>query len=263
MSGLKINFKLKELDEIMPWGQEPHLSLHWFGLTDGLLWINAGTQTIYEYSDEAADYFGNYIRYNDYQISRFLEDFFGIFRYVGESIPEKLYNSIDELAQKTDKWNARYDEEDEEDEVYDRWFYEEYCVFCEWWWNRMFDSGHLVGGPVIGCFRCGEKIKILWESTFQTDNKKSIWTAPKGSFEMPYKEFVSSVTDFFHSFFEAMDRQVKNAVNRDWGNVELDKQRLLEENEERKSAFLKMIAQLESPNGDTDWDKIMMLYEKM
>ncbi len=58
----------------MLWGEEPHRHIHWFGLTDGLLWIDVGGQTIYEYSDAALNYFGTDIRYNDYQIVRFLED---------------------------------------------------------------------------------------------------------------------------------------------------------------------------------------------
>ena len=44
---LKINFQLQELDKVMPWGT----NMHWFGLTDGLLWINVGEQTIYEYNE--------------------------------------------------------------------------------------------------------------------------------------------------------------------------------------------------------------------
>jgi len=261
MNKLRIHFQLKELDKIVPWGQEPHLCLHWFGLTDGLLWIDVGTQTIYEYNEEANAYFGQKCRYNDYQISRFLEDFSHTFRYVGESIPEKLYYSLEEIDEKSDEWRRCHEEE--EDTVFERFFDEEYCAFCDWWWNRGFDSGHLIGGPHIRCFRCREKLKILWESTFQTDSGKSIWTSPKGSFEMPYKEFVSAVTDFFNSFFKAMDKQVEKAVKKDWGSVALDKQRLLEENEERKSEFSKAVALLKNTNENTDWDKVMMLYEKM
>ncbi|MDE5590379.1 MAG: hypothetical protein K2J60_14770, partial [Acetatifactor sp.] len=49
MNNLKINFQLKELDKVKPFGEDADRSLHWFGLTDGFLWINAGTQTLYEY----------------------------------------------------------------------------------------------------------------------------------------------------------------------------------------------------------------------
>lgn len=265
MSQFRIHFRLQELDDIVPWGQEPDLRLHWFGLTDGLLWIEAGAQTIYEYSEAANVYFGGGAKYNDYQISRFLEDFSQTFRYIGESIPKEWYQIVDgfrnPLGETLEQCYAYYEEQ--EDVVLERWCDEEYCVFNEWWWNRGFDSGHLIGGPHILCIRCEEKIKIIWESTFQTDNGESIWTAPKGCFEMPYEEFVSAVTAFFHSFFEAMDRQVEKAVAKDWGNVSLDKQRLLEENEERKEGFSQALASLKNTNEKTDWNKLKLLYEKM
>lgn len=261
MSDLKFNFRLKKLDKIEPFGQDVHNRLHWFGLTDGLLWIEAGSQTIYEYSEEADAFFGSCSRYNEYYIARFLEDFFHTFRYVGESIPEKLYCELDRLEERVERWRADYEEE--EDAVFDSFFDEEYCEFCEWQWNRGFDSGHLIGGPEICCFRCGDKIKIMWKSTFLTGSGESIWTAPKGCFEMPFDAFVLSVTDFLNSFLEAMDQQVEEAVKRDWGSIELDKQRLLEENEERKSDLLKQVALLKDTDEYTDWDKIMALYEKM
>ncbi|MEH2958606.1 DUF5984 family protein [Candidatus Merdisoma sp. JLR.KK006] len=257
MNRFKINFQLQELDKVMPFGER----LHWFALTDGLLWIDAGTQTIYEYSEAAQAYFGSDIKYNDYQIARFLEDFFGIFRYVGESVPKELYSILEQFNVKTEKWRDCHIEE--EDEVFDRFYFNEYCELGEWYSNRLFDSGHLVGGPHIGCFRCGEKIKIIWKSSFKLDNGNSIWTAPEGCYEMPYNEFVSSVTEFFHAFFARMDKQVENAVMKDWGNIFLDKQRLAAENDERKAGLLQGIGFLGNTDWNTDWDRVMMLYSKM
>lgn len=261
MNNLKFNFQLKELDKIQPFGDDADRSLHWFGLTDGLFWINAGTQTIYEYSEEADAFFDGCGRYNEYYIARFLEDFTHTFRYVGESIPEKLYNDIDKFSEKSEQWR-RYHEE-EEDAVFDLFFDEEYCAFCEWWWNRGFDSGHLIGGPDIYCFRCGDKIKILWESAFQTGSGKSIWTAPRGCFEMSFEEFISSVTDFLNSFFEAMEKQIEDAVEKEWGSIQLDKQRLILENEERKSDLFNQINLLKNNDEYTNWGRVMALYDKM
>lgn len=261
MSGFRINFQLQELDKIVPWGEEPHLSLHWFGLTDGLLWLTAGAQTIYEYSGAAKDYFESSLRYNEYQISRFLEDFLGIFRFVGEAVPKELYDRLDRFDTELEKWQECH--WDEEDEVYEQFFDEEYCRLGQWRWDRTFDSGHLVGGPLLGFFRCGERLKILWESTFRLENGESIWTAPKGSFELPYDEFVLSVTEFFHSFFAAMGRQVEAAAAKEWGSVSLDKQRLLEEHEERREGFAKELLFLTSPEKSTDWDNVRRLCAKM
>lgn len=260
MNNFKINFQLQKLDRIKPFGEKPHLSLHWFGLTDGLLWIDAGSQTIFEYNEDALKYFGNSVKYNDYQISRFLEDFFYTFRYVGESIPEELYSILDEFDSKTEKWmNCHIDESDEIFHL----FYDEYYELCQWRFNRSFDSGHLVGGPYIGCFRCGEKLKIIWKSDFKLDNGNSIWTAPEGIFEIPYDGFILSVTEFFDTFFIAMNQQVENAVDKDWENILLDKQMLVRENQERKSGFSQDISFLKNTCENTDWNRIMMLYSKM
>lgn len=261
MNGLKINFRLQELEKVMPFGSEPHLSLHWFGLTDGLLWIDVGTQTIYEYSEAAQQYFDNSPKYNDYQISRFLEDFSYTFRYVGESVPKEFYDSIEEFDEKMDKWQECH--VDEEDDVYEKFYFDEYCELREWYSARSFDSGHLVGGPYISCFRCGDKIKILWESSFKLDNGESIWTSPKGCYEMSYSEFVISVKRFFDEFFISMSEQVERALVKDWGNISLDKQILEEENVERKKTFDSYILFLDDSPEHTDWKKIKQLHNKM
>lgn len=258
----KINFRLQDLDKICPWGSEENPRLHWFGLTDGQLWINARNQTIYEYSEAARQYFAcPQLAYNDYQISRFLEDFSDTFRYIGESIPESLYDEIGEFEAKTDVWKESHIED--EDEAFELFYDNEYEPLTRWFYDRTFDSGHLVGGPQIGCFRFGDKIKLLWESSYQLDNGESIWTAPMGIVEMTYAEFVSSVMEFYESFFAAMDKQVENAVAKDWGNVSLDKERLVEENEERRSEFFDNVKFLNHPQGNTSWDRIIELYGRM
>ena len=258
----KINFRLQDLDKICPWGSEENPRLHWFGLTDGQLWINARNQTIYEYSEAAIQYFGDpQLQYNDYQIVRFLEDFSATFRYIGESIPKSLYDEIGEFEAKTDVWKESHIED--EDEVFDLFYDNEYQPLIRWFYDRTFDSGHLVGGPLIGCFRFGDKIKLIWQSSYQLDNGESIWTAPAGIVEMTYEEFVSSVTDFYESFFAAMNKQVENAVAKDWGNVSLDKERLVEENEERRLVFFDNIKFLNHPRENTEWDRIIEIYSRM
>lgn len=260
MGEFKINFQLQDLDKICPFGSEDNPSLHWFGLTYGLLWINAGNQTIYEYSEAARQYFTG-PQYNDYQISRFLEDFSDTFRYIGESIPKSLYDEIGKFETKMDEWKESHIED--EDEVFELFYDNEYEPLIRWFYDRTLDSGHLVGGPWIGCFRFEDKIKLLWESSYQLENGESIWTAPSGIVEMTYEEFVSSVTEFYESFFAAMDKQVENAVAKDWGNVSLDKERLVKEHEERRSGFFDSIKLLNRPGEETNWNRIMELYDRM
>lgn len=72
----RINFQLRELDRIVPWGErEKGGNLHWFALTDALLWITAGKSTIYEYSEAALERWKEYEnnpKYNDYYLILFI-----------------------------------------------------------------------------------------------------------------------------------------------------------------------------------------------
>lgn len=258
----KINFKLQEIDCIIPWG-EKNKYLSWFGLTDGFLWIDIGNDVVYEYSQAARDYWKcNALKYNDYQLSRFLEDFSGIFYFVRESVPEMLYNHIDDFITMTECWKDKYI--DEPDDLFNDFYDYKYMPLTEWFYNRTFDSGHLVGGPIIGCFRCGDKVKLFWLSDYVLDNKCSIWTSPKGVVEFNYADFVMETENFFQSFFIEMDKQVSLAQSRNWDKVEVDKRKLVLENQKRKADFTQKVNLLSCrSNVLTDWEKIKLLFEEM
>lgn len=243
MSGFKINFELKkQLDEIAPFGEEDSYSLSWFGLTDSLLWITAGDKTVYEYSDAALKKWGGDTRYNDYYLSRFLEDFSDIFEKIAQPVSKELYDSVEDFEERSDNRLERlFDNED--DPEFDR-LYDEYLEQKAWFNDRVFDSGHLKGGPLIGCFRCEDKLKFYWNGDDILESGESIWTAPHGSFEMPYDYFVDEVKRFFTEFHKKMDEQIKQALDKDWGEIAIDKEYLVRENAERKIGFSKKLSQL-------------------
>ena len=251
-----INFKLKELDNINPVGQKPNMYLSWFWLTDGDLWLKFGDQTIYEYSKEALECFEDKpTPYNDYYIVRFLEDFTYTFQKISVSIPDKFYKLTEDIQQfKNDaqKWFDIYDNEDE------------YEKLISWSSDRLFDSAYLVGGPYLSFFRHNNKIRIVWESEYILDNGISLWTAKNGSFEMDYCDFIDKVEKFGQAFFEAMDEQIELTIAKDWGQIKVDKLRLVEEHKERKLEFDKNLSFLKQEVIDeTDWDEIEKLYESM
>lgn len=159
----KINYQLKKPEEITPWG-EKEKSLHWFGLTDGLLWIEVGDSVIYEYSDSAVAEFNNKIRYNDYQLSRFLEDLSNILSNVVISLPKFLYDSVEVFEAYIQKWNLKYS--DISDDEYFEYYDTSFEPLTRWFYDRTFDSGHLIGGPTIGFFRFENQIKIYWNSDY-------------------------------------------------------------------------------------------------
>lgn len=263
MTDFRINFILKPPAEIAPWGEKGDY-LSWFGLTDSELWITVGERTIYEYTDAACKEWKHDIRHNDYYLSRFLEDFSGTFKFIRESIPREYYDHIDDFIRDTDNWQNLYlDDDSVDDDAFFEFLDEKWEPLTMWFYDRVFDSGHLTGGPLIGCFRCGERIRIWWNSDFTLDNGESIWTAPSGSFEILYADFVSEVKRFFDEFYAAMDKQTETALRMDWGKVNLDKTRLAEEHKERKEGFSQAVALLDIPCEQTDWNKVEEMVEMM
>ena len=259
----KINFELQDIDKIIPWGENQD-SMHWFALTDGLLWINVGDDIIYEYSDEALAYWNNEgSRYNDYQLARFCEDFSRTFGFIYESVPKYLYDNIDQFETVSSEWEDKWDNEHPDDScTWDEYFE---CLekFTQWYQDRSFDSGHLIGGPYIGFFRYDDKIKILWDGRGKLDSGANIWTSPYGCYEMNYSDFIAEVRHFFDNFLMKMDIQVENALNKDWGTVILDKSRLKEEHQLRKVIFNEHLSKLlQDDTQGTDWESVKRLYNE-
>jgi hypothetical protein len=260
-----INFKLRELDKIIPWGRDNELALHWFALTDGDLWLNFGNETIYEYSKEVIDYWGDKSTpYNDYQLSRFIEDFKGLFDKIQESVPEEFYQLTKDLKKfRSDakKWLDIYDTDEDN---YSDFYFEEYHKLISWTDQRTLDSAHLIGGPHLSFFRRKDKVRIVWDTEYFLENGISLWTAKDGSFEMNYRDFVDKIKKFGSLFFAEMGKQVDLAVAKDWGHVKVDKKRLIEEHQERKNEFYFSLVSLDQETAEkTDWAEIERLFKRM
>lgn len=258
-----IHFKLKPFQEIQPIGKEPYLS--WFWLTDGDLWLQIGNQTIYEYTPEALQYFGHkHTAYNDYYIVRFLEDFTALFKYIGISIPKKFYDftsNIEQFEVDTQKWLDIYDNNEDE---YPDFYFNEYEQMMSWTYERKLTSGHLIGGPHLSFYRHKDKIRIIWETEHTLDNGQPLWTAKNGSYEMQFQDFVDKVEQFGQEFFLVMDKQIEGVLLHDWENVTVEKTRLIDEHQERKSEFQQNLEFLKNPvNDDINWISLDNLYSRM
>lgn len=257
----KINHILQRPEKIIPWGDKEK-SLSWFGLTDGLLWIVAGDGIIYEYKEPHFNEWDEPIIYNDYQLSRFLEDFFDTFPFVAESVPDYIYNDIETFDARMEKWKSLY--YDLSDEEFDEFYFDVYYELYDPILARSFDSAHLIGGPDIGCFRNGDRIKFLWKSDYTDEQGNSIWTSPSGIYEMNYSDFIKEVSRFYEAFTVDMDKQVENVRDNGISGVYVDIPGLCRENEMRKEGFEQKLGFLKSgSNSKTDWNKISELYNRM
>lgn len=259
-----INFKLIKFEETIPVGQKPNLSLAWFWLTEGDLWINIGNQTIYEYSKEAIDTFENKTsKYNDYFIARFLEDFTEIFEKISESIPLNFYSltkNIKQFKNDAEKWLNIFDTDDVK---HSDFYFDEYDKLISWTYERNLNSCHLIGGPDLFFFRHKDKIRIVWDTEYTLENGIDLWTAKDGNFEMDFSNFVKEVKLFGEKFFYEMDKQIKLTVEKEWLDIKIDKIGLIEEHKERKIEFKKKLSFLEQEKREEKWIELEELYKRM
>lgn len=258
-----IHFKLRHIDEAQPAGTEGDLHMSWFWLTDGELWIDLSGSTLFEYTPEALAHFGEAkSAYNDYPIVRFMEDFTALFRPISESLPDDIYaltEDVQGFLNHAQKWLDMQDED-----VHSDFYFEAYDPLISWSYLKALDSGHLIGGPHFWFFRNRDKIRMVWDTEFQLDNGIDLWTAKNGSTEIPYASFLAIVKDFGERFFAQMEEQVQSAILKDWGEINLDKVRLVKEQRERASAFWEQFALLKSdPPSETNWQQIRELKSQM
>lgn len=96
------------------------------------------------------------------------------------------------------------------------------------------------------------------------ENGISLWTAKNESCEMSFSDFVNAVKIFGQKFFSRMDRQIELTLAKEWGDIKVDKIRLVEEHKERKLKFEKDLSFLEQGCKDeTNWTEIEELYKRM
>jgi hypothetical protein len=100
------NFELTDTKDVAPWGTPGHFSLSWFGLTDGMYWIDVGGATLFEYSEHARKA-GAY-RYCDYQVTRLLEDILEMLPTVLEPVPRQFTKCI--AGESGRIWRKKYAE---------------------------------------------------------------------------------------------------------------------------------------------------------
>ncbi|MFZ6051564.1 DUF5984 family protein [Halocola ammonii] len=256
-----INFQLKNPDQINPAGTSANQHLSWYLLTDGDLWLNLGDRVFYEYSKESVAYLGGKNSpYNDYYIARFIEDFIDLFENIQEEIPEGFFELTNDLRKFQSDANQWWDMRGIDDDK----AFEDYETLTSWIKLRTLSSKHLKGGPDISFFRRDEKMRILWNSDYVLENGINLWSSDGGRYDMNYFEFVEEVRQFGQDFFSKMEKQVEFALKKDWHDVEIDKQRLVEEHRMRKDDFHSALNYLVKNGANrTNWKEVGALLDKM
>jgi hypothetical protein len=259
-------FKLKPLREVMPWGQEPKLSLHWFGLTDGIYYMNVGEDQLFRSSKEILLHWKKEwpdldinCEYVDYQVVRLYEDLLDILVDVMQAIPVELQQYVE--SQKSQEfweeklWDIFNSTEDEEVEGL-------YYLATEWWNScRSLSTSHLNNGQNIWLWRTENTIHVRWDNESKRIDGIPPWTAVRGDFVLPLEEFEEEVRGFHNQLMAAMEsRIVELKTNNPIPHVNIDLPSLEKEHEKRKLSLERALNRAPRVN---NWDEVVRAINKL
>lgn len=263
-----INFKLRHPDNIIPWDDDTDTTIHWQGLTEGEYWLDLNKATLYEYTPEVlAGGDTDDSTYVVYQLDRLINDWTGIFESIAAPVPDAFYTISRNHHYLYRFYGAAmhwFDRLSADPSIHADTDYEQYDKTIEWIYSRTLTAPYLASDPGISFFRNGDYLSIVWQADHVTPENIPVWTAQNGEVEMAYDLFVHEMEDFAKRFFDAMDVQVRIAVEKDWGATRINKEALVKEQEERKAAFQRKLGILKGPPvKHTDWELINTLVTKM
>jgi hypothetical protein len=231
-----INFTLAPIEKITPWGQPGSYGLHWFGLTYGEYWIQAGEAALFEYSDHARK--AGITRYCDYQVVRLYEDLMEMLPYILEPVPEPLVPYI--FGEQAKAWRNAYDAWcDKNDDVLDTDY------FCEladaavvWSGKRHLDSAYLSPSARIAIWSDQEHVHIEWDNRDRKFDGQPAWSAVLGAYQMPRDAFIEEMKSFHVRLMEQMAARVDQVVAGCLPpEIQIDLPGLIREHEQRARSF--------------------------
>ena len=246
-----INFTLVPIENIRPWGSAGNYRLHWFGLTDGEYWIQAGEAALFEYGDNAQIAGAN--RYCDYQVVRLYEDLMEMLPYILEPVPEPLVQYM--WGETAKAWQRTYSAwGDKNFDILDRSRFDEiFDAAVLWAGKRWLDSGYLSPSANIAIWSDEKHVHIGWDNRDRLFDGKPAWSAILGTYQMPRNEFVEEMKSFHLRLMEQMAARIvqvqQGALAPD---IEIDLPRLVTEHEQR----IRMLDTSLSLHPQTDWKEV-------
>lgn len=204
------NFTLAPIESIVPWGEPGSRRLHWFGLTYGEYWIQAGDAVLFEYSDHARKAGVN--RYCDYQVVRLHEDLLGMLPYILEPVPEPLVPYISGESAKA--WRSAYHawcdvDDDDADADYLGAIGDAAVAWSE---RRRLDSAYLSPSANIAIWSDREHVHIEWDNRGRQFDGKPAWSALLGAYRMPRDRFIEETKSFHARLMDQMAARIDQVV---------------------------------------------------
>ncbi|OKI22259.1 hypothetical protein A6A07_34270 [Streptomyces sp. CB03911] len=225
---MRFRFELRALADVGPWGGEHHRTLHWFGLTQGWYWIEAGGQELLRYSERTLrpwrEESGGEVRpYADYYVVRIWEDVLAILADALEPVPADLVPFVSgELS-----GHPLWDEEDLTPEAE---------AAAEWHGHRSMYMGPLVNAPQLRWWRtvdeAGDRITLSW--AHEPGHRIGFAASPAGRLVLPTDDFLAAVAELDGALLAAMEQRVATLeASGPPAGVELDLEQLRREHRDR------------------------------
>jgi hypothetical protein len=239
------NFKLVPVREITPWGTPPKLSLSWFGLTDGYYFMQVGTDTLFEYTDEIVRHRNEHYpgstanNYVDYQVVRLWEDVLQMLPAVLTPLPDRLQARLFyEWKDIADRWLDAMEEHHHANDADVDLYYDAIC----WIRERQLPTNYLAQGPRIWMWSTDTRVHICWDNTAAQIDGVLRWSAQSGCHSMPREEFVAEIKRFNAELIGQMEVRVKE-ITTDWDrpDIRIDIAGLQREHIQRASELEKVL----------------------
>ncbi|WP_425395966.1 DUF5984 family protein [Aeoliella sp.] len=203
------NFTLRPLEQIQPWGEPDDPNLHWFGLTDGCYWIQAGNSRLFEYSKFAQSEGAPHLC--DFQVTRFYEGLLELAPYALEVVPEDLrcFIAVDESKEwnhRRSQWWDAVESLDESDEL------ELDSLAIGWLDKRTIESYYLTTPIRAVIWSDSEFVHIEWDHRDVLFKGVLAWTAEFGRWSLPRATFIEEVRDLHSRLMSQMSERVAEVL---------------------------------------------------
>jgi hypothetical protein len=253
-------FELRPLDQIQPWGEPEDPNLHWFGLTDGQYWIQAGDYRLFEYSS-AAQGRSSVPSFCDYQVVRLYEDVIDIAPYALEPVPEELqrYIALDEAKPWNHHWTKWCESMDASGASEDSMNLLDEAG--PWMGCRTLDSAYLAPSANIVVWSNQASVHIQWDNRNKLLHGCQAWSAQFGSWQLPRAEFMDEIRSFHDRLMDQMARRVSQVVAGALPrHIRVDPEGLRREQHSRSRSIERNLGQ---PAPPTDWPAVLVAIQSL
>jgi hypothetical protein len=243
-----VQFKLSPLDEIQPWGEAGDESLHWFGLSDGLYWLDVGDEELLRYSDRACERFGG-PRYCNYYLARIHEDLLDMMPRTLEPVPAALVPYL--CGESASAWERDSRAWYEREERPGNDLYWEASLWVD---DRSLVTNYLSPPANVRLWSDAEFVTISWDNTEATFDGAPAWSATRGSYRLTRDQFIDEVKSFHSRLMRAMQARLNEVIDADLpSRIRVDVAGLKQEHEQRCRELELALSRRPDP---TDWARV-------